>query len=63
MRNEDTNWCGSPSSFADLLDIVNVCDKFDVPVIADGGIRYIGDVCKGLRLWEKDWNMLICYQI
>ena len=31
-----------------LLDIVNVCDKFDVPVIADGGIRYIGDVCKGL---------------
>jgi len=31
-----------------LLDVVAVCDDFDVPCIADGGIRNIGDVCKGL---------------
>jgi len=31
-----------------LLDISNECDKYDVPLIADGGIRNIGDVCKGL---------------
>ncbi len=31
-----------------LLDCVAVADSYDVPVIADGGIRNIGDVCKGL---------------
>ncbi len=31
-----------------LLDCVAVSDSYDVPVIADGGIRNIGDVCKGL---------------
>mgnify|MGYP003637774648 CR=1 FL=1 len=31
-----------------LLDCVNSADEFDVPIIADGGIRNIGDVCKGL---------------
>ncbi len=31
-----------------LLDGISVADKFNVPVIADGGIRNIGDVCKGL---------------
>ena len=31
-----------------LLDVVAVCDDFDVPCIADGGVRNIGDVCKGL---------------
>ena len=31
-----------------LLDVVTICDDFDVPCIADGGIRNIGDVCKGL---------------
>ncbi len=31
-----------------LIDCVTVADSYDVPVIADGGIRNIGDVCKGL---------------
>ena len=31
-----------------LLECVSVADKYDVPIIADGGIRNIGDVCKGL---------------
>jgi len=31
-----------------LLDVVTICDDFDVPCIADGGIRNIGDICKGL---------------
>ena len=31
-----------------LLDSVSVADEYNVPIIADGGIRTIGDVCKGL---------------
>jgi len=31
-----------------LLDCVAIADTYSVPVIADGGIRNIGDVCKGL---------------
>jgi len=31
-----------------LMDICPVADNYSVPVIADGGIRNIGDVCKGL---------------
>jgi len=31
-----------------LIDVCSVADDYGVPVIADGGIRYIGDVCKGL---------------
>jgi IMP dehydrogenase len=31
-----------------LIDCVAVTDTFDTPVIADGGVRDIGDVCKGL---------------
>ena len=31
-----------------LLDITNITDRYGVPVIADGGVRSIGDVCKGL---------------
>jgi len=31
-----------------LIDCVAVADTFDTPVIADGGVRTIGDVCKGL---------------
>ncbi len=31
-----------------LSDCVAVADTFDCPTIADGGIRNVGDVCKGL---------------
>ncbi len=31
-----------------LLDAVAVADSYNTPVIADGGVRTIGDVCKGL---------------
>ena len=31
-----------------LLDVCSVADEYNVPVIADGGIRNVGDVCKGL---------------
>jgi len=31
-----------------LLDICPVADQYNVPVIADGGVRNVGDVCKGL---------------
>ena len=31
-----------------LIDCVAVADSYNAPVIADGGIRNIGDVCKGL---------------
>ena len=31
-----------------LLDVCPVADEYNVPVIADGGVRYVGDICKGL---------------
>ena len=31
-----------------ILDCVDVADGYNVPCMADGGIRSIGDVCKGL---------------
>jgi len=31
-----------------LLDVCSTADDYNVPVIADGGIRNVGDVCKGL---------------
>jgi IMP dehydrogenase len=31
-----------------LLDVCSVADGYGVPVIADGGVRNVGDVCKGL---------------
>ena len=31
-----------------IIDCVAVADTYNTPVIADGGIRNIGDVCKGL---------------
>ena len=34
--------------FSALLDICSITDDYNVPVIADGGIRYVGDICKGL---------------
>lgn len=31
-----------------VLDVYSVCSKYNVPLIADGGIRYSGDVVKAL---------------
>ena len=31
-----------------LLNVCSIADGYNVPVIADGGIRNVGDVCKGL---------------
>jgi IMP dehydrogenase len=31
-----------------LLDVCSVCDNYNVPIIADGGIRNVGDVAKGI---------------
>ena len=38
---------GIPQVFA-IIDCVAIADTYSVPVIADGGIRNVGDVCKGL---------------
>ena len=38
---------GIPEVFA-IIDCVSIADDYNVPIIADGGVRNIGDVCKGL---------------
>jgi IMP dehydrogenase len=39
--------CGVPNVTA-LMGCVSEAEKFDVPIIADGGIRYPGDVAKAI---------------
>ncbi|MFQ3321202.1 MAG: IMP dehydrogenase [Candidatus Thalassarchaeaceae archaeon] len=31
-----------------IINAVNVCKKYDIPVIADGGIKYSGDIAKAI---------------
>jgi IMP dehydrogenase len=31
-----------------LIDCVSIADTYSTPIIADGGVRTVGDVCKGL---------------
>ena len=31
-----------------VMDVANIANEFEVPVIADGGIRYSGDIVKAL---------------
>ncbi|MGL5291707.1 MAG: IMP dehydrogenase [Vibrionaceae bacterium] len=31
-----------------ISDAVSIADQYDIPVIADGGIRYSGDLCKAI---------------
>ncbi len=33
-----------------IIDCVSIADEYDIPVIADGGVRMIGDVAKALAL-------------
>ncbi len=39
--------CGVPQVTA-VMEAADVADKYDIPVIADGGIRYSGDIVKAL---------------
>ncbi|OQX29658.1 MAG: IMP dehydrogenase [Spirochaeta sp. LUC14_002_19_P3] len=34
--------------FSAVMEAVDVCDKFNVPVIADGGIKFSGDIAKAI---------------
>jgi IMP dehydrogenase len=34
--------------FSAILDVAEVCHKHDVPLIADGGIKYSGDIAKAI---------------
>ena len=42
-----------------VLDVYSVCSKHNVPLIADGGIRYSGDVVKAL-VGKQVVNVRIC---
>ena len=42
---------GVPQLTTLVLDVYSVCSKYNIPLIADGGIRYSGDVVK--ILWQK----------
>jgi IMP dehydrogenase len=35
-------------SITSVMDCVSACDSYNVPIIADGGVRIVGDVCKYL---------------
>ncbi len=41
--------CGVPQISA-IMEVVKVCEKLKVPVIADGGIKYSGDIAKAMAV-------------
>ncbi|EGR26943.1 inosine-5 -monophosphate dehydrogenase, putative [Ichthyophthirius multifiliis] len=41
--------CGVPQ-FSALCDVAPVCQKYDIPLISDGGNKYAGNMCKALAV-------------
>ena len=43
-------WDGRYALLTAVLDVYSVCSKHDVPLIADGGIKYSGDISNAIKI-------------